>query len=96
MLEAIEVCQRIAGKQLRWEYAEPNSRSELKWWISDVWRFRQRNPEWRQAYDVPLTLSELYECNGDRWLRTAAGAVSVPAPAAWQPPLPGKSLKPHA
>jgi CDP-paratose 2-epimerase len=95
MLEAIELCQRIAGKQLRWEYAEPNSRSELKWWISDVSRFRQRNPEWRQAYDVPLILSEIYECNGARWLRTAAGAVSVPAPAAWQPPLAGKSLKPN-
>jgi CDP-paratose 2-epimerase len=96
VLEAIERCQRITGKQLRWEYAELNSRSEPRWWISDVSRFRNRYPEWRQAYDLPLLLSEIYECNGERWLRTAAGAASVPVMTAWQPPIPGKSLKPNA
>jgi CDP-paratose 2-epimerase len=96
MLEAIEVCQKIAGKQLRWEYAELNRQSEPKWWISDVSRFRNHRPEWRQAYDLPLILNEIYECNADRWLRMAAGSVSVPVLAAWQSPLPGKSLKPNA
>jgi CDP-paratose 2-epimerase len=96
MLEAIELCQRITGKQLRWEYAEPNNRSEPKWWISDVSRFRNRYPDWRQAYDLPLILSEIYECNGDRWLRMATGSISVPVLAAWQSPLQGKSLKPNA
>ncbi len=96
MLEAIEVCQKIAGKQLRWEYAELNTQSEPKWWISDVSRFRNHRPEWRQAYDLPLILNEIYECNADRWLRMAAGSVSVPVLAAWQSPLPGKSLKPNA
>jgi CDP-paratose 2-epimerase len=95
-LETIELCQRIAGKQLRWEYAEPGNRSEPKWWISDVSSFRNRYPEWRQAYDVPLMLSEIYECNADRWLRTAAGAFSVPVLAGWNSPVPGKSVKPNA
>ena len=96
MLEAIEVCQKIAGEHLRWEYAELNTQSEPKWWISDVSRFRNHRPEWRQAYDLPLILNEIYECNADRWLRMAAGSVSVPVLAAWQSPLPGKSLKPNA
>jgi hypothetical protein len=50
---------------------------------------------WRQAYEAPSILSEIYECNADRWLRTAACAFSVPV-AAWQSPVPGKSVKPNA
>lgn len=85
MLEAIELCERIAGKRLRSEYIEQNRRGDHIWWISDVSRFRSQYPEWRQEFDVPRILEEIHGFNADRWTRTnPMGAVSVPVLAARQ------------
>ncbi|MCS6880087.1 MAG: NAD-dependent epimerase/dehydratase family protein [Oscillochloridaceae bacterium] len=67
MLEAIQICERITGKTLRWSYSETNRVGDHIWWISDLRRFKSHYPEWRLEYDVPAILREIYEVNRERW-----------------------------
>lgn len=69
MLEAIELCEEIAGRPLSWSYSNENRVGDHIWWISDLSRFRSHYPEWKLAYDVPAILRETYEANRDRWLK---------------------------
>ncbi|HEY7271263.1 MAG TPA: NAD-dependent epimerase, partial [Actinoplanes sp.] len=32
--------------------------------------FRADYPEWKQVYDVPMILQEIYEANVDKWVPT--------------------------
>lgn len=67
MLEAITLCEQIAGRALQWEY-EPAARiGDHMWWISDNSRFASHYPQWTLDYDVPLILEEIYDFNADRW-----------------------------
>ncbi|HEX5690760.1 MAG TPA: NAD-dependent epimerase, partial [Roseiflexaceae bacterium] len=67
MLEAIQLCQEIAGRDLRWTYAEDNRIGDHIWWISDTSRFAEQYPDWHLEYDVPKILREIYAANFERW-----------------------------
>jgi CDP-paratose 2-epimerase len=67
MIEAIDLCEQIAGKPLHWKYVDQNRQGDHIWWISDLTRFRTHYPGWCQRYDVPMILKEIYEMNRDRW-----------------------------
>ncbi|MCB0083237.1 MAG: NAD-dependent epimerase/dehydratase family protein, partial [Caldilineaceae bacterium] len=69
MLEAIELCERVAGRKLHWQYSEQNRTGDHMWWISDLAKFQAHYPEWQLAYDVPRILQEIYEYNAERWLQ---------------------------
>jgi CDP-paratose 2-epimerase len=70
MLEAIELCQGIAGSELRWELGDEARIGDHQWWISDLSEFRGDYPGWRLAYDVPAILQEIYDENVERWSGT--------------------------
>ena len=36
MLEAIEACERIAGRELEWELSDEARIGDHRWWISDL------------------------------------------------------------
>ncbi|MEW6637606.1 MAG: NAD-dependent epimerase/dehydratase family protein, partial [Actinomycetota bacterium] len=44
MLEAIKLCEEIAGRRLDWIYSESNRQGDHIWWISDVSKFRSHYP----------------------------------------------------
>jgi CDP-paratose 2-epimerase len=67
MLEAIEMCQRIAGRELDWRLGEENRMGDHRWWISDLRPFRADYPEWSTRYDVGAILSEIHDANVERW-----------------------------
>jgi CDP-paratose 2-epimerase len=67
VLEAIELCARIAGQELRWDYDDTARTGDHIWWISSNASFREHYPEWDIQYDVPRILEEIYDANGDRW-----------------------------
>lgn len=67
MLEAITLCQHIAGRDLQWRYSESNRIGDHMWWISDLSKFKSHYPEWDLAYDVPAILQEIYDLNKERW-----------------------------
>jgi CDP-paratose 2-epimerase len=72
MLEAIRVCEEVAGRPLAWTYAEANRTGDHIWWISDVSKFRRHYPTWQLTYDVPAICREIYEANVERWLEAVA------------------------
>ena len=72
MLEAITVCEQIAGREMNWSYAEANRVGDHIWWISDVGKFSQHYPNWRLEYSVADILGEIYEANAERWLEAVA------------------------
>ncbi len=71
MLEAIDVCERIAGRQLQWEMGEEPRIGDHRWWISDLAPFQADYPEWKLRYGIEEILQEMYEQNLDRWVVNA-------------------------
>ncbi len=67
MLEAIDACQRIAGRELSWELSDDARRGDHKWWISDLGEFRADYPDWSLRYGIEEILREIYELNVERW-----------------------------
>ena len=67
MLEAIEACERIAGRELRFELSDRARVGDHRWWISDVSEFERDYPGWRLRYDVEAILAEIHESNVERW-----------------------------
>ena len=63
MLEAIEACQRIAGRQLDWTMSEENRIGDHLWWISDLEPFEKDYSDWQQRYGIEEILLEIYEYN---------------------------------
>ena len=50
MLEAIELCEQISGRKLKWTYVEDNRIGDHIWWISDVRKFQSHYP----GLEIPL------------------------------------------
>ena len=72
MLEAIEACERIAGRELSWEMGEEPRIGDHRWWISDLTPFESDYPGWSPQFGIDAILTQMYEQNADRW--TAAPA----------------------
>jgi len=72
MLEAIEVCERIAGRELRWELSDDARIGDHRWWISDLDEFGSRYGGWRPRRDLEAILREIYEANAERWASAPA------------------------
>jgi CDP-paratose 2-epimerase len=60
MLEAIDLCERVSGRQLQYAYTDKARIGDHIWWISDVGKFQRHYPEWRVTYDTSGILTELY------------------------------------
>jgi CDP-paratose 2-epimerase len=67
MLEAIDLCEQIAGRELSWELVDEPRMGDHRWWISDTSRFAADYPGWRIRHDVPAILREIFESNVDAW-----------------------------
>jgi CDP-paratose 2-epimerase len=67
MLEAISLCESIAGRELQWTLSDQNRVGDHRWWISDLEPFMRDYPEWRLSYDLEAILREIYEQNVDLW-----------------------------
>jgi CDP-paratose 2-epimerase len=61
MLEAVRLCEEIAGKRLNWSYCESNRSGDHVWWISDVNKFRSHYPKWDFKYDIRDMLEQMHE-----------------------------------
>ena len=67
MIEAIGVCEAIAGRKLNWTYTETNRIGDHIWYISDATKFQSHYPNWTQRYGLHDLLTEIYEKNVERW-----------------------------
>ena len=67
MLEAIEACERISGRELNWELSDEARVGDHRWWISDLSGFRADFPDWEPRYGVEEIIGEIIEQNAERW-----------------------------
>jgi CDP-paratose 2-epimerase len=67
VLEAIELCEGIAGRELRWELSDESRIGDHRWWISDLDEFGSDYGGWRPERDLETTLREIFDANADRW-----------------------------
>jgi CDP-paratose 2-epimerase len=66
-LEAFALAEKISGVEMQTEYVETNRVGDHIWWIGSNAAFQADYPEWKQVYDVPAILQEIYEANVERW-----------------------------
>jgi CDP-paratose 2-epimerase len=71
MLEAIEQCQEIAGRELQWSLGEESRIGDHRWWISDLEPFKRDYPDWDITRDVREILREIHDRNAERWVARA-------------------------
>ncbi|MGH9441780.1 MAG: NAD-dependent epimerase/dehydratase family protein [Thermoanaerobaculia bacterium] len=67
MIEAIALCESIAGRKLDWTYTDSNRTGDHIWYISDLRKFQGHYPGWSQRFTLPELLRDIYERNVDRW-----------------------------
>jgi CDP-paratose 2-epimerase len=72
MLEAIDACQRIAGRELRWELSDENRVGDHRWWISDLAEFQRDYPGWSVRHGIEEILRQIHQHNVERWTAAAA------------------------
>ena len=73
MLEAIEVCEKVAGRTVQWSYAEQNRSGDHIWWVSDTSRFREHYPQWQPKHDVESIVREIHDEGVERWTAESGG-----------------------
>ena len=74
MLEAIDTCERIAGRSLDWSYVDRHRVGDHMWWIGDLTAFQTDYPEWSLTYGLEEILQEILEFNYDRWRKAGSSA----------------------
>jgi CDP-paratose 2-epimerase len=68
MLEAIELCQQIAGRELQWTLSDQNRLGDHRWWIGDLSPFVAEYPGWKLTRSLEDIVRELHDENAERWL----------------------------
>jgi CDP-paratose 2-epimerase len=66
MLEAIAICERIAGKPLQWTYDERARIGDHIWYVSDLRKFRRDYPGWDLTYTIERVIEDIYLEMSDR------------------------------
>ncbi len=61
IIEAMRLCEAIAGKKIAYEYVDKNRTGDHIWWISDISKFQRHYPRWKLTYGIEETLREIYE-----------------------------------
>jgi CDP-paratose 2-epimerase len=61
MLEAIDLCEQISERKLKWTYVEDNRIGDHIWWISDVRKFQSHYPVWKFRYGLKEILEEIHD-----------------------------------
>ncbi len=73
MLEAIHLCEQIAGRELNWSYSEDNRVGDHIWYVSDLGKFKSHYPDWQIQHNIEALLTEIHAMNRDRWLEEGRG-----------------------
>ena len=67
LLEAIRLCEAIAGKKLKTQYSPRHRIGDHRWYISGLKKFRSHYPGWKLTRGLREILSETMESNVKRW-----------------------------
>ena len=67
MLEAVALCQEIAGRELNYTLSDEARIGDHRWWISDLGAFKVDYPPWRLTFGIEDLLRDIYESNVEQW-----------------------------
>jgi CDP-paratose 2-epimerase len=67
MLEAIELCQQIAGRELDYTLSDQARIGDHQWYVSDFGSFETEYPGWQLTYGIEDVLKDIYDYNAVRW-----------------------------
>lgn len=67
MIEAIELCEKIAGRPLKHSYTDDNRIGDHIWWVSDIRKFQSHYPDWTLRYSIEGILTDIFESGALRW-----------------------------
>ena len=70
VLEAIDLCERISGRELEYKLSDEARIGDHRWWISDLEAFKSDYPEWRMDYGIEQVLQEIHDFNVEHWTST--------------------------
>jgi CDP-paratose 2-epimerase len=68
ILEAIEMCERLTGEKLSYEYIDTNRIGDHIWWISDCLKFKTHYPDWQFRFTIEDTVKQIYLAQKDNSL----------------------------
>ncbi|MEO3386742.1 NAD-dependent epimerase/dehydratase family protein [Mesorhizobium sp. CAU 1741] len=71
MLEAIDLCQEIAGSRLEWTYDPRPRHGDHIWWVSDSTAFSIDYPDFKLTRDIQAILEDIHDKGRTRWLADA-------------------------
>ena len=78
MLEAIALCEQIAGRELDWTLSDEARIGDHRWWISDSRDVRARLSRTGSCdYGIETTLREIHDANVERWTGRSADRHAV-------------------
>ena len=71
MIEAIALCQKIAGRELDYTLSEQARIGDHRWWVSDLGSFKADHPQWRLTFGIEDVLRDIHEHNVEQWTAAA-------------------------
>jgi CDP-paratose 2-epimerase len=67
MLEAIDLCEAIAGRDLDCTLSDQARIGDHRWWISDLDAFRRDYPDWQLTFGIEDVLRDIHDRNVESW-----------------------------
>jgi CDP-paratose 2-epimerase len=67
VLEAIGLCEEIAGKKMNYTLSDQHRSGDHIWYISNLAKFKEHYPSWEQKYTLKETIRQIYDQNVSRW-----------------------------
>lgn len=71
MIEAIAMCERIAGRELDYTLSDQARVGDHRWYISDFSAFARDYPEFEIEYGIEAVLRDIHDANVERWTAVA-------------------------
>jgi CDP-paratose 2-epimerase len=71
MIEAIELCEQIAGRRLDWTLSDEARIGDHRWWVSDLAPFQADYPEFKISFGIEDVLRDIYAFNVEQWTAAA-------------------------
>ncbi|MDD5120493.1 MAG: NAD-dependent epimerase/dehydratase family protein [Candidatus Omnitrophica bacterium] len=65
VLEAIQMCEELAGEKFNYEYIDLARIGDHIWWVSDVSKFKSHYPMWDYKYGIEETIKQIYHVQKD-------------------------------
>ena len=61
VIEAIELCQMLAGREMDWTLSDDNRTGDHIWYVSDLRRFKSHYPSWSPGHSMTSMTREIIE-----------------------------------